>query len=48
MRAAELRGLRFPPMAAALWHFRSLLGARARLRAGRLARHYAADPASIP
>jgi hypothetical protein len=48
MRAARLRGLQFPRMSAALRHFRALLGVQARLRAGRLARQYAADPAGIP
>ena len=48
MRAAQLRGFSFPGMSTTLRHFRALLGAHARLRAGRLARQYGADPANIP
>ncbi|WP_298138339.1 hypothetical protein [Acidiferrobacter sp.] len=48
MRAAELRGLSFPPMERALRHIRALLSARAQGRARQRARVFAADPAAIP
>lgn len=48
MRAAQERGLSFPPMRRALHHIRTLLSARVRAHAERLARRFAADPARIP
>ncbi len=48
MRAAQQRGLSFPPMRRALRHARTLLSGPARAQAARLARRFAANPARIP